>query len=111
MMSTEQNFLGLDFKALFNETFYPQLFSQPADHRLLKHPSGFGESLHGRHKDPLKLNKWLLKENHIIQLLPLNPAHLKTKTNSLVRKIIIVLLASKSLFFGGCDHFSIFQQD
>ena len=106
----EENLLFVYSQFFLYEAFDPELVHKPRDHGLPEDLPGPREGLKARHQDPFELDKWLLIENNIIQILKPDAREPAAKMNSMLRKAKIMLLPCEPLLFGGCNKLPILEQ-
>src|ERR1043165_2677926 len=106
-MLTEQNLRCRAAEPLLNQCLEPELIAEPGNHRLPEHPVRAGKGLHAGEQQSLKLDEWLFKKSDVIEICSTDPAHIKTKIDRVLRKIIIVLLAGETFFLGRRNELSV----
>jgi hypothetical protein len=110
MVLAKQNLCCREPEPHLNQGLDPQPIAEPGDHCFTKHLVRARKHLHAGEQQPLKLDKRLLEEHHVVQIGGLEPAKVETKVDGILGKLVVVFLARRALFLRHRDQFTSFKQ-
>ena len=110
MMLTEQYFLFADAELSLESCTNPKFVDHPRNHGLTKYCPRLAISLEGGHQNAIEFAERLLKEDDVVQILPIDSGLIQAESNCMFWKAVVVLELRESLFFCRRDEYSIAQQ-